>query len=270
MKPNCAIIRFDEIGIKAQHTRSEFVSIISRQLKKLIPDAKIKTSPYRLVVFSKNPKKSAVLASKVFGVSSASPAIMVNRDIDLIKKIAYSFFKKGKTFRISCQRSDKDFCLNSQEVCKIIGEYIYNNGGKVDLSNYDLNISIDFFSKKAFVFSEKFSGFGGLPVSSQGKILCMISDLRDYLACLMMMNRGCLPIVFGKKIWHKKILKNFPYLKINHLKDINYKDFLAVCSGNDLNSPITGFDCPIFYPLAFVDESYVMEKFKSITKQYIN
>jgi thiamine biosynthesis protein ThiI len=266
MKPNCAIARFDEIGIKASHTRSEFILLLAKQMKKLMPDAKIKASPYRIVIFSPNPKKSAIIASKVFGISSASPAIMAETGIELIKKIAYSFYKKGKTFRISCQRSDKDYCLNSQEVCRIVGEYIFNKGGKVDLTKYDLNISIDFFGKKAFIFSQKIAGFGGLPVSSQGKILCLMNNKRDYLACLMMMNRGCLPIVAGKKNLYNKLVKNFPYLKIPYFKKAEYKEFLGVVSGNALQDllKLKDFECPVFYPLAFIDESFVREKFKAL------
>lgn len=264
MKPNCVIVRFDEIGLKASHTKSEFVSLLNTQMKKLMPDAKITLSPYRLIIFSKNPKKSALLASKIFGVNSTSPGVMINRDIELIKKVAYSLYEKGKVFRISCQRSDKDYEYNSQEVCKIVGEYIHNKGGNVNLTNYDLNISIDFFDKKVFIFSERLNGFGGLPVSSQGKILCLMNNERDYLACLMMMNRGCLPIVFGKESLHKKLLKHFPYLKILHFKTMKYNDFLGVVSGNDYKELVEGFNCPIFYPLAFIEESSVMEKFKSI------
>jgi thiamine biosynthesis protein ThiI len=258
------IVRFDEIGIKASHTRSEFVSLIAKQLKKLMPDSKIKTSPYRIVIFPKNPIKSAMLACKVFGVNSASPAVMAETDIELIKKIAYSFYKKGRTFRISCQRSDKNYCLNSQEVCRTVGEYIFNRGGKVDLKNYDLNISIDFFNKKAFIFSGKLDGFGGLPVSSQGKILCLMNNERDYLACLMMMNRGCLPIAAGAKKFYNKLIRHFPYLRISYFKKTEYKDFLAVACGNNLDKLLDGFDCPIFYPLAFIDESFAREKFKAL------
>jgi thiamine biosynthesis protein ThiI len=258
------IVRFDEIGLKASHTKSEFISLISNQIKKLMPDAKIKASPYRLVIFSPNVKKSALLASKVFGVASVSPAVMVKRSIELIKKVAYSFYKKGKVFRISCQRSDKDYEHTSHEVCRSVGEYIYNKGGKVDLTNYDLNISVDFFDKKAFVFSKKIAGFGGLPASSQGKILCLMNNNRDYLACLMMMNRGCLPIIFGKKILYKKLIKHFSYLKIPYFKTIEYDDFLGVACGNGFDKLIHGFKCPIFYPLAFIDLKCAREKFKSI------
>ncbi|MDD4353967.1 MAG: THUMP domain-containing protein [Candidatus Nanoarchaeia archaeon] len=264
MKPNCTIVRFDEIGIKASHTRGEFISVLFKQLKKLMPDAKIKLSPYRIIIFSKNPKKSAILASKVFGINSASPAIMVDRDIELIKKVAYSFYKKGKSFRISCQRSDKEYQFNSQEISRMVGEYIFNKGGNVDLINYDLNIGIDFFDKKAFIFCERIQGFGGLPVNSQGKILCLMNNERDYFACLLMMNRGCLPIVVGKNVFYKKLIKNFSYLKISFFKKLKYKNFLGVVSGNNLNNLITDFECPIFYPLAFIDENFVREKFKAM------
>jgi len=264
MKPGCAIIRFDEIGIKAEHTRGEFVSLIAKQLKKLLPGSRLKISAYRIVIFSENAVKSARLACKVFGVSSASPAVMLEREIGAIKKAAKSFYKKGRKFRVSCQRSDKDFPLNSQEVCRAVGEYIYNRGGKVDLTNYDINIGIDFFLKKCFVYSEKFPGFGGLPVSSQGKILCLMNNEDDYLACLMMMNRGCLPIVVGREKLYKKLAKHFPYLKIRYFDKVKYGDFLGAVSGNGLSKPVTGFECPVFYPLAFIGNSLAMEKFKSV------
>jgi len=261
---NCCIVRFDEIGLKAAHTKNEFVKLLTTQMKKIFPADKVKSSPYRLIIFSKNVKKAAMLASKVFGVNSVSPALMIEPDIKLMKKAAYSLYRKGKSFRISCQRSDKDYYLNSEEICRQVGHYVYERGGKVDLKNFETNIQIDLFNKKAFIFREKIKGFGGLPAGCQGKIACLMNNDRDYLACLMMMNRGCLPIIIGKKKFYDKLAKNFGYLKIQHFKELKYSNYSAMVCGNDYKELLKGFSCPIFYPLAFIEKSYAKEKFKAI------
>lgn len=264
MNNDCCIARFDEIGIKASHTKHEFISMLKSQLKKILPKSRIRVSPYRIIIFSDDAKKAALIASKVFGISSASPAIMVEQDIDLIKKASYRFYEKGKSFRITCQRSDKGFHLKSDEICRLVGEYVFERGGKVSLKSFGTNICIDLFDKKAFIFSEKIRGFGGLPCGSQGKVACLMNDESDYLACLMIMNRGCLPVVVGKKSFCNKLLKNFDYLKIGYFKDLNCGHYSAIVSGNDFKNLLSGFDCPVFYPLAFVDKKWAKEKFKDV------
>jgi thiamine biosynthesis protein ThiI len=257
---NCILVRYDELGLKSTAVKNSFIDRLISQIRG-ISHEKVAFSNSRVIIFS----GSLALAkkiSRIFGVSSASPALMINQELNLIKKNAYSLHKKNP-FRISCQRGSKEFPMKSNEICASVGEYIYDLGGKVDLVNYKENIGIELFKNNAYIFTEKFRGFGGLPVNSQGKVGCIMENENDYLACLMMMNRGCMPVAFGKKKYFNLLKKNFPYLEIKYFKNIEDSKarFEAVVSGNILPDLIKDSKYEVFYPLIGIEKKAVKEKY---------
>ena len=70
-----------------------------------------------------------------------------------------------------------------------MGAYIVEKtNALVDLEDYDTNIGIELFDKKAYIFSKTFAGYGGLPSGCQGRVLLVLEDENSILAGLMMMN----------------------------------------------------------------------------------
>ncbi|MBN2122630.1 tRNA 4-thiouridine(8) synthase ThiI [Candidatus Micrarchaeota archaeon] len=100
---------------------------------------------------------------------------------------------EGKTFAVRTKRSDKEFPLKSMEVSGEIGSRIgEKTKSKVDLGNPQITAHIEIMKGKALVFFKKEKGFGGLPVGSAGKILCLMSGGIDSpVAAALMMKRGC-------------------------------------------------------------------------------
>ena len=96
---------------------------------------------------------------------------MLKKDCwDLIKN------KKFKTFRITAQRSQKNFPMTSEEINKEVGAYIVEKSKKkVKLTNPDVNCFIEIVDGRAFVYLEKIKGPGGMPVGSNGKALVLLS-----------------------------------------------------------------------------------------------
>ena len=136
---------------------------------------------------------------KVFGLVYFAFAEREEQKIESIEKRAAGLIreKKFETFRVSTQRSKKDFFLTSPEINEKVGGGLKKELNKrVDLENPDLTVFIEIVEKYAFLYLEKISGPGGLPVGVSGRALCLISGgLDSPVAAWQMMKRG-LKIVF--------------------------------------------------------------------------
>ena len=76
------------------------------------------------------------------------------------------------------------------------GALIVKKGGRVDLSNPDVTVSVIVIDDRAFLVTDHSVGHGGLPIGSQDRVLCLISGGFDsVVAAWMLMSRGC-PIDF--------------------------------------------------------------------------
>jgi thiamine biosynthesis protein ThiI len=70
-------------------------------------------------------------------------------------------------------------------------------GAKVDLTKPDVIIFVDLAGDRAYVYCEKVQGPGGLPLSSQWRMLAVLdSGLLTVLAAFAVMRRGCLVELF--------------------------------------------------------------------------
>jgi thiamine biosynthesis protein ThiI len=192
------LVRYSEISIKSEPVRRRMEHILVRNIRDyLIRNKKrfdrVERIRGRIIVYS---DEKLLGLKDVFGIASISPAVEVETDIERIKEAALKMFKKG-TFRISTQRLTKEFKLTSEKMNRELGEYIVKNGGKVDLKNFDTEIAVEIYKNRAFVFTERIYGFGGLPIGSEGKLAGIIFNKRGVEAAKMMMKRGVCIIGIG-------------------------------------------------------------------------
>lgn len=117
---------------------------------------------------------------KVFGIVNICPAVSCEKDMDSIAKTVVSCLKemdtKGKSFKVEAKREDKQFPLNSPQICQQMGGCILKNveGLHVDVHNPDILVQIE-IRKKAYIFTKKYSGAGGMPVGTNGKAALLLS-----------------------------------------------------------------------------------------------
>lgn len=139
--------------------------------------------------------------SKVFGVASISPAVEVESDIDQIGEAAVAYMlklieEKGvHTFKVEAKRADKTFPIQSPEIGKIIGAKVLIGCKvlKVDVHNPECLLFVDVRREKSYIYEQKISGFGGLPLGTNGKGLVLLSGGIDSpVAAWMMAKRGML------------------------------------------------------------------------------
>ena len=117
----------------------------------------------------------------IFGIIGFCHAAMTtSRDITDLSIIAHRFLLdmnlNADTFRVETKRSDKSYPLTSNDVSALIGGYIYNSaiGLKVDLHNPDITLKVE-IRNNIYFYVDAEKGEGGLPYSSSGKAMLMLS-----------------------------------------------------------------------------------------------
>ncbi|MDI6721869.1 MAG: tRNA uracil 4-sulfurtransferase ThiI, partial [Candidatus Aenigmarchaeota archaeon] len=189
---NHIVVHYAEIGTK-KGNRNFFEKSLAENIKKatnLSPERRFG----RLVIESKRPEKLASILSCISGIANFSCSIVCKPDIKEIEKKLLSLAKKQKfrTFRITASRSDKSFPYTSMDLNKKLGGVVYKLKKKVDLKNPEKEFFIEIEKDRAFIYTEKMKGIGGLPVGTAGKAICLISGGIDSpVAAFRMMKRGC-------------------------------------------------------------------------------
>ena len=201
MTPDYVLFHYDEIGLKGGN-RSYFERKLKQNIKAVVPSGtftSIKSIQGRLVGKLSEVAKPDFTSfkpsiEKVFGLAYFAPAVRCTQNEEIISKTAVSILNEltFSTFRITARRSGLDVPLSSQKLNENVGALVVEAlGKKVKLKNPDAVCHIDLFDKSAFLYTDKISGPGGLPIGVSGKVMCMISGGIDSpLAAYYTMKRG--------------------------------------------------------------------------------
>ena len=144
--------------------------------------------------------------SRVFGVDSISPAVEINYEdlnaheaIEELGHVAAEMMqemiagKNVKTFKIEAKRADKNFPIESPMIAREVGAIVLKTCKvvSVDVHHPDAVIWVNVRRKYAYVYEEKLSAYGGLPIGTNGKGLSLLSGGIDSpVATFMMAHRG--------------------------------------------------------------------------------
>ncbi|MEM2121487.1 MAG: THUMP domain-containing protein [Candidatus Woesearchaeota archaeon] len=248
------IIRYGEIGIKGKNRylfeKQLLDNIRDTLLYNKVEFRKIYRSQSRIIInFEKYEELLKAINSlkSVFGIKSFSPASKTNLDLNEIKDRALDIYDlkykennkiKKPSFRITTQRINKKFILNSQEINQEVGAFIVENrNAKVDLENPEINIGIEILDK-AYLFLDKIYGLGGLPVSNNDFFVIELENEDSLIASLLMMKRGLRPIFVlnnkNKIFLLKKIEPFYPKIKYEIIREDSkyYKNLKILINSN--------------------------------------
>ena len=203
--PELVLVRYSEIALKGGNRR-EFERALVRNLRSAAsPIAKLEVERRRgrLAVFpDRRVERVAECATRVFGISSVSPAWTAALDPEAIAEVARGVladalanFPSGRRipFRVRSRRAEKRFPLTSTELDRFVADRVLTEDGPldVDLSCPELTLGIDVRSERAYVFARSLPGPGGLPVGTLGRGLCLLSGGIDSpVAAWSIMKRG--------------------------------------------------------------------------------
>ncbi len=192
------LVRYGEIFLKSESVRRRFekklVRNIKESLKRNSVSAKVERKRGRIFLREvSNLEKAMGSLKNVFGIVSFSPCYhLPTSELEEIKKFVKESFEKeikpGETFAIRVKRVG-EHPYTSQELAREVGACIRR---KVRLDSPDKEIYIEVRENDTYVFTEIVRGLGGLPVSTSGKVVSLISGGIDSpVASWLMMKRGC-------------------------------------------------------------------------------
>lgn len=193
------IVRYGEIYLKGDN-RNYFESLLIQNIDYVLKGCDyslIKIRGRIVITDFKDEDEIISRLSYVFGIYSYSLGYEVKSDLNIIKETALTTIENSdtvETFKVSTNRADKKFSLNSQEISAEVGGFILQNLPKikVDIHNPDFIVYIDLREDgNTFVYSTIIQGIGGLPVGCSGRGLLMLSGGIDSpVAGYMMAKRG--------------------------------------------------------------------------------
>lgn len=202
------IIRFGgEIGIKSEWTRRIYEKILLGNMGKTLAHfsaayERIERRRGRFYVKTSQARETAQILTRVFGISSVSPAIQTSSNVEDIVRTslaaASATFQPCSGFAIRCHRAGTH-PYTSMDICREVGKRILDDLKErklsVSLDSPDHTLSIEARDAEAYVYTDTLQGAGGFPVGSQAKAVALLSGGIDSpVACWLVMKRGC-PII---------------------------------------------------------------------------
>jgi len=193
-----------EIGIKGEWTRRAYEKLLVKNIKNTLEHyniayQKIISKRGPLYIKTNSPFEVASALTRVFGISSVSPATETTSDMDKIAQKAVNMasctIKKDCSFAVRCHRVG-EHAFSSLDICKEVGRQILTSlkdrSLRVKLKNPQFTIGIEVRDENAYIFSETRRGAGGFPHGSQARVVCLLSGgIDSAVACWLAMKRGC-------------------------------------------------------------------------------
>ena len=194
------IARYGEIGVKSSKVRARFEKKLVKNIKSTF-ECKVDRNQGRIYIRPKEFDEAIEKLNMVFGVVSYSPAVSTHFTFDELNEtltayaeelVSENVLDENTKFAIKCRRVGTHD-VSSQEIAAYCGSVVKEVvNAPVDLSNPDLTIFVEVREDRAYIFHEKIRGPGGLPLGTQGKVVCLISSGIDSpVAAYLMMKRGC-------------------------------------------------------------------------------
>jgi thiamine biosynthesis protein ThiI len=197
------VVHYHELGLK-KGNRDYFENRLCQNLRATLADCGCgpirRISGRILVTLEKDSDMPEVFRRmrNVPGVSHFSEAWKSPLTLEAMEENAWSLVqsREFETFRVDTRRGDKTFAHNSVEINKRVGAYLKERcGRRVDLNNAELTCSIEIVENTAYIYLDRVPGLGGLPASTSGKVVVLLSGgLDSPVAAWKMMKRGCTAI----------------------------------------------------------------------------
>lgn len=198
------VVRYAELFLKGQNRRF-FEECLRRNIKRALrplQGTRVERLHGRMVVSGGRSGTAAAIErlSRVFGIVSLSPALLVEPSLDsftegALKLLRPQLARHGNRprFKVETRRSDKRFPIPSPEVSREVGGRIVEALNlPVDVHTPDIVVTIEIGAERSFVYAEDIPGPGGLPVGSAGRVAALVSGGIDSpVASWLAMKRGC-------------------------------------------------------------------------------
>ncbi|HYZ92952.1 MAG TPA: tRNA uracil 4-sulfurtransferase ThiI [Actinomycetota bacterium] len=197
------VVHYHEIGLKKRN-RGFFERMLVRNMQSALKDCEhggVEVLSGRLVVHVAPDSAAPVIerVAGVFGVASCSPALIAESEISSMRTAALELLanRSFDTFAIAARRATKDHPFNSRQINVELGAAVQAKMHKgVNLGTPDVTIHIEVVGPRAFVYTDRVAGPGGLPVGVSGKVVSLLSGGIDSpVATYRVLRRGAKAIL---------------------------------------------------------------------------
>ncbi len=201
------LIKYGEIALRGKNRglfEKKLIESIRRNIKDVEGNFYVVKEQGRLILENLDGdidySKVINRVSKVLGTVAVCPCIKIeSNDIETIQKsvveyIEQNYDKYNFTFKVKARRSNKNYPLQSNEICAEVGhavlERFEKDGMSVDVREPQEVINVE-LRNDVYIFSKVIKTFGGLPYGSSGKATLLLSGGIDSpVAGFMMAKRG--------------------------------------------------------------------------------
>ncbi|MDR2610450.1 MAG: tRNA 4-thiouridine(8) synthase ThiI [Clostridiales Family XIII bacterium] len=210
-KKEILIVRYGEISLKGMN-KPYFEKVLQRRIENAladIPGIRVRRDAGLIVVSGEGEELPASAGelirrlTRVFGIYSVSPAVRIeSRELADIFAAATELMEarlagrpeRPLTFKVFGKRSDKRYPVTSPELAALTGEAIieaFGDAVKADMTNPQVSLNVHLRSGEVFLFDEKVTLHGGMPIGTNGKGMVLLSGGIDSpVALWLMAKRG--------------------------------------------------------------------------------
>lgn len=200
------LCKYGELALKGLN-KGQFESTLVREIKNRISRfGKYDVSRAQSTIYVEPLEETdaedseAVFAEllKIFGIATVCRAAETEKSMEKILETVRAYIPpllQGKrTFRANAKRADKRFPLKSPEIAAYVGgEVLDAMGGriKVSMDSPEATVTVEIREEHAYVHADAVKGAGGMPISTAGRAMLLLSGGIDSpVAGYMMAKRG--------------------------------------------------------------------------------
>lgn len=196
------LIRYGELALKSAPVRREF----ERQLRRNILDqfvaegqlGRLRADHGHLYAEVQDAPSAIRVLRRVFGITSVSRVEEVPTERAVLRErllaLADPLLAPRSSFAVRARRTGTH-PFTSQELARDLGsdviEKFGDRGLSVDLERPDVELFVEVRGPRTYLYRDRASGPGGLPLGVAGRVAALIEGPRGALGAYLMMKRGC-------------------------------------------------------------------------------
>ncbi|MDE1835459.1 MAG: hypothetical protein KGJ23_02460 [Euryarchaeota archaeon] len=204
------LVRYGELALKSPPVRREFENRLKHNLLEGFLREKrectLSADHGHLYVQTADAEAAVPIVRRTFGVVSVSPARVVPSELasilPAVADAADVLLPPRARFAVRARRTGSH-SFTSQSLGAAAGAAILERYAerelKVDLTHPEVEIHVEVRGPRTYLYTQRASGPGGLPLGVGGKVGALVDGPRGALGTFLLMKRGCraYPLCFG-------------------------------------------------------------------------